>query len=303
MHQNSTEFGQAFQPIKLFRLRCARDDKPLADMDAGNVSMVILDQLSNVIRKNTKNGCLLTREILSFSVTDISDKVVNQYLRDAKDREFWNRLLSHWCTLKQFGSIDSAQIGSLFAASLIGQDGYGVEKAAQFVDKIISSKVMLDNDNTDLNMKSEKSDKFYDNVNINQLKDTQVYQTFVSKSSKTNTLRSQLIDSDEDDDIDKLVVPKAAMQLPNHPIVSPRSVADHFSPAITPRTRTHIYIIRLQLIFHSNKIFVLQARQISDREMEQSIKSTVNSILKSSSSAARDKRPSKRKIDEFKFDR
>jgi hypothetical protein len=197
--------------------------------------MVVLDQLPNVIRKNTKNGCLLTREILSFSVTDISDAVVNKHLKDEKDRELWNRLLSHWCMLKQFGSLASVSVGSLFAASMIGQDGYGLEKAAQFIEKIVNSKVV---DNETENEKSEKttfSDKMHSD---SKLKASQAYQTFVSKSSKTNRLRSPLESEDEDDEINRLVVPKA-MQLPAKPIVSPRSLVDHFSPAITPRTRKH----------------------------------------------------------------
>jgi hypothetical protein len=170
-------------------------------MDAGNVSMVVLDQLRVVVRKQTKNACLFTREILSFSVADISENIVEKYLTDAKDKDLWRRLLRHFCLLKRFCSMDSAILANLFAPSLIAQDGFGAQKAIQFLEKIINASVNThDFDKSD----GRTETSFYDEMHISsKLKDTKTYQNFIMSTGSKKPSRF----SDDEDEIEKIVAP------------------------------------------------------------------------------------------------
>lgn len=178
-----------------------KNDSNLDDMDAGNVSMVVLDQLRVVVRKQTKNACLFTREILSFSVADINENIVEKYIIDAKDKDLWKRLLRHFCLLKRFCSMDSAILANLFAPSLIAQDGFGAQKAIQFLEKIINASV-----NTH---EFDKSDgrtetSFYDEMHVSsKLKDTKTYQNFIMSTGSKKPSRF----SDDEDEIEKIVAP------------------------------------------------------------------------------------------------
>ena len=212
------------------------------DMDAGNVSMVILDQLRVVVRKQTKNGCLFTREILSFSVADISESIVEKHLVETKDKTLWKRLLKHFCLLKRFCSMDSAILANLFAPSLIAQDGFGQQKAIQFLEKIINASIHGNLDFDKSEGKTESS--FYDELHISssKLKDTKTYQNFIMSTGANAKKPSRI--SDDEDEIEKIVAPKpgtrtslmAASKLEpsippviasKAPVLSPRGIASN----------------------------------------------------------------------------
>ena len=179
-----------------------KSDKNLDDMDAGNVSMVVLDQLRVVVRKQTKNSCLFTREILSYSVADISEAIVEKHLSDAKDKELWRRLLRHFCLLKRFCSIDTPILATLFAPRLIAQDGFGEQKAIQFLEKIINASANVAHDFDKSDGRTESS--FYDELHISsKLKDTKTYQNFIMSTSGKKPSRF----SDDEDEIEKIVAP------------------------------------------------------------------------------------------------
>lgn len=190
--------------------RCARENRSLKDMDAGNVSMVVLDQLPNIVRKHTKNACLFTRDLLGFSVTDINEDVVTQHLTQKKDQELWKRLLQHLCLLKRICSVDAPTLSRLFAPALIAQDGYGEQKAIQFLEKIIN----LATYNFDLTDKTEDKTEssFYDELLVNsqsKLKDTKTYQNFINSSKQVKRQQQQRSNSDDEDDIERIVAPKS----------------------------------------------------------------------------------------------
>jgi hypothetical protein len=174
-------------------------------MDAGNISMVVLDQLRVVIRKHTKHACLFTREILSFSVADITENIVERHLTEAKDKELWRRLLKHFCLLKRFCSMDSAILANLFAPSLIAQDGFGTQKAIQYLEKIINASVNVNYDFEKSDGKTESS--FNDDLNVAKLKETKTYQNFIMSN---NSGKKQTRISDEDDEIEKFVAPRGS---------------------------------------------------------------------------------------------
>ena len=168
--------------------------------------MVVLDQLSTVVRKHTKNKCLITREILGYSVTDINEDAFRKHIIDPKDQQLWKRLLQHFCLLKRFNSIDSSTLSNLFAPSLIAEDGFGREKSIQFLEKVIDSAMA----NSELNDKSFSENSIvYDHMHTDpKLKESNLYQNFIQQAGGSQKQMKKQFSDDYDEDIDRLVVPK-----------------------------------------------------------------------------------------------
>lgn len=209
---------------KLEIISLARELKNLDDIDSGNVSMVVLSQLKSVIAKHTKNGCLFTDEILSFSVTDMNEQVVYSHLRDDKDRHLWKRLVSHWCCLKKFGVSDASTLASLFAPCLIKHENYGELKAKQFIEKIINTSSQFD-DEQDFELdpktpRTEPTTSFNELLHSpTQLAESNTYQEFIKKASLER--KPTLLSDEDDESIDQQIIPNK-QSITKLQILSPR---------------------------------------------------------------------------------
>ena len=172
--------------------------------------MIILDQLSGVIKKNTKNKCIFTPDLMGLSVTDINENVVSNYLKDQKDKELWVRLIKHWNYLKRYASIDTYTLAGKFAPSLLGANTTGVEKAIKFLEKIISNNSQHDPLNDSKSVTETSLNQELNLASISKLKESAVYQEFIMNTSQTSQLNKKSHDmEDDDDDIDAMVAPKS----------------------------------------------------------------------------------------------
>jgi hypothetical protein len=220
--------------VKIFRL--ARDNKPLNDIDPADITMIILDQLSGVIKKNTKNKCIFTPDLMGLSVTDINENVVSNYLKDQKDKELWIRLIKHWNYLKRYASIDAYTLAGKFASSLLGANTTGVEKAIKFLEKIISNNSQHDPLNDSKSVTETSLNQELNLVSNSKLKESLVYQDFIMNTSQKSQSHKKSHDmEDDDDEIDAMVAPKSTggsgnsknYVLSNTMIKSPRQPLDY----------------------------------------------------------------------------
>lgn len=172
--------------------------------------MIILDQLSGVIKKNTKNKCIFTPDLMGLSVTDINENVVSNYLKDQKDKELWVRLIKHWNYLKRYASIDTYTLAGKFAPSLLGANTTGVEKAIKFLEKIISNNSQHDPLNDSKSVTETSLNQELILASSSKLKESSVYQDFIMNTSQKSQLNKKSHDvEDDDDDIDVMVAPKS----------------------------------------------------------------------------------------------
>ena len=198
-------------------------------MDSTSVSMVILDQLPNVIKKHTTSKCLFTQDLMGLSVTDIDEETVEMHLTDKKDNEILQRLLRHLNIIKRFGSIETNYLASIFAPAFLGgATTYVQEKATKFLEKIINSFGLLSTPPPERLNDTAKSITESMNQELmlasnSKLKESSFYQEFImNTSTKSKELRFSLDtknikndydddddDDDENDEIDAMVAPLA----------------------------------------------------------------------------------------------
>ena len=183
-------------------------------MDSLNVSMVIKDQLPNVIRNHTTQSCLFDMDLLDESMSDINDNVVRSYLRDRQDLTIWDRLLKHFLMLRKMALIDSLAISQLFAPALVS-DTRRAEKAAKILEKIINQEVdqsdMLSDSVTETSINKELQ-----LASSSKLKHSSAYQQFILNSTQVSNKSNKNVQSDDDnDEIDALVAPKSTASTMN----------------------------------------------------------------------------------------
>lgn len=192
----------------------------LNTMDSAAISMVIQDQLPNVIRKYTTNGCLFTPDLLGYSVNDINENGVRNHLSNATDKDLWEHLFKHFLGLRRMGILDSASIAEIFAPALVGDNLSGKTKASKFLEKIIivSASQMGDPLGESMSFTETSMNKSLQLASSSKLKETSAYQQFIMGStfnSNKSTLKEKNEysddDDDENDDIDALVAPKSAI--------------------------------------------------------------------------------------------
>lgn len=190
-------------------------------MDPADISMVILEQLPNVIRKQTKNKCIFTADLMSLSVADISEQMVSLFLKEDSDIKLWNRLIKHMDFLKRFASMDAAEIARKFAPKFLAFDSIAVEKAIKFLEKILYD-ISKENENRnktvileDTISKTETSLNHELVVASNSnLKESKSYQDFINsgQSGIRKIADDDFYDeSDENDEINEMVSPKPTM--------------------------------------------------------------------------------------------
>lgn len=225
--------------------RQARENKEL-NQDAAEVSMVVLNQMSSVIDKYTKNKCLFSRDLLGLSVADINEQLVAKSLRDESDRRLWRRLVKHWTILCRSNKISASELARLFGPKLIGYSNTTAsEKAVKFVEKIINdAAVSLDGSGGGGGgqFTESKTERSLTETSINQelmmassskLKESSFYQDFIQSTHSSGKLAKPAAkhdDSDEDDDddddddvneaINALVAPKSTLSSGNQTIKS-----------------------------------------------------------------------------------
>ena len=199
--------------IRYLHNRLSRDNKPLNDMDPADVTMVVLDQLPIVIRKHTKNKCLLTSDLMGLSVIDVNENVVSNYLKDKNDNELWQRLIKHWNFLKRLASFDAYDLALKFAPSLLAANSPGIEKAIKFLEKIISYNTLQDPLNESKSMTETSINQDLILASSSKLKESSVYQDFITNTTQQSQKSQQHLRNehgeDDDDDIDELLAPKS----------------------------------------------------------------------------------------------
>ena len=175
--------------------------------------MVIQEQLPNVVRKNTKNGCLFTKDLLGLSLTDINENVIRKNLSDKRDREMFDRLLKHWVVLKRMGQIDSQTIAKIFAPGLLGENKIGHEKAEKFIEKIVNTSVsQIDPLSESKSLTETSINKELLLASNSKLKESSAYQQFIMGSTQSSNKSKKDIDDDDDDEndeIDEILAPKS----------------------------------------------------------------------------------------------
>jgi hypothetical protein len=208
----------------------------LNDIDPADITMVILDQLPGVIKKNTKNKCIFTPDLMGLSVTDINENVVSNYLKDHNDKELFIRLIKHWNYLKRYASIDANTLATKFAPALLGANTVGTEKAIKFLEKIINSNSQHDPLNESKSMTETSLNQELVLASSSKLKESSVYQDFIMNTSQKSQQPFKSHDmEDDDDDIDAMVAPKSTggsgnsknYVLSNTIIKSPRQNLDY----------------------------------------------------------------------------
>lgn len=183
--------------------------------------MVILEQLPHVIRKQTKNKCLFTADLMSLSVADVTDQMVSLFLKEEQDMKLWNRLIKHMNFLKRYASLDIPEIARRFAPTFLGFDSIAVEKAVKFVEKILNDSNRTNETFWNKTVVLEES-RSKTETSLNQelalttnsnLKESDAYKDFINSgqknSQKENVQSSE--ESDEDDEINKLLTPKPTL--------------------------------------------------------------------------------------------
>ncbi len=193
--------------IQNFFFRSAQENKSLEEMDSLKVSMVIKDQLPNVIRNHTSQSCLFDMDLLDESMSDINDNVVRSYLGNKQDLAVWDRLLKHFMMLRKMALIDSFAISQLFAPALVS-DIRRAEKAAKILEKIINQEV----DQSDLlsdSVTETSINKELQLASSSKLKHSSAYQQFILNSTQVSNKSKNVQSDDENDEIDALVAPKS----------------------------------------------------------------------------------------------
>jgi len=193
--------------IQNFFFRSAQENKSLEEMDSLKVSMVIKDQLPNVIRNHTSQSCLFDMDLLDESMSDINDNVVRSYLGNKQDLAVWDRLLKHFMMLRKMALIDSFAISQLFAPTLVS-DIRRAEKAAKILEKIINQEV----DQSDLlsdSVTETSINKELQLASSSKLKHSSAYQQFILNSTQVSNKSKNVQSDDENDEIDALVAPKS----------------------------------------------------------------------------------------------
>lgn len=187
-------------------------------MDSASITMVIQDQLPSVIRKYTTNSCLLSKDLLGYSVSDINEIIVRNSYSSSQDRDFWDHLFKHFLSLKRMASLDSGSIAKIFAPALVGDNVYGVEKAEKFVEKLINLEATKYSDilAESQSFTETSMNKSLQLASSSKLKETSAYQQFImgstNNSNKSTMKKHEYSDEDdENDEIDALVAPKSTM--------------------------------------------------------------------------------------------
>ena len=233
--------------VNYFKNRFANEGNgALNTMDSASISMVIQEQLSNVIRKYTSSSCLFSSDLLGYSVADITESIVRNHLLNNTDRELWNRLFNHFIALRRMAFLDSSTISQIFAASLVDKNSSsGVEKAAKFLEKLINLAANQFSDPlAESHSYTETSiNKSLQLASSSKLKETSAYQQFImsstnnSNKSKKNEFNS---DEDENDEIEGLIAPKSII---SHNTVSSVKFVNNTSPAKGKKGMTLIRFI------------------------------------------------------------
>lgn len=199
----------------------ANDKSSLDDTDPADISMVILEQLPHVIRKQTKNKCLFTADLMSLSVADITDQMVSLFLKEELDMKLWNRLVKHMNFLRRYASLDIPEIARKFAPVFLGFDSIAVEKAIKFVEKILNDSNKPNETFLNKTVVLEESRSKTD-TSLNQelaattnsnLKDSDAYKDFINSGKKSSSKKNSHYsdESDENDEINNLLSPKPTL--------------------------------------------------------------------------------------------
>ena len=180
------------------------------DLDSANITMVIQEQLPNIVRKYTKNGSLFTKDMLGLSLVDVNEKAIGNYLTDRNDKEMFDRLLKHFIVLRRMALMDSQTISKVFAPGLLGQIKYGNEKAEKFIEKIINNAVsQIDPLSESKSLTETSINKELLLASSSKLKESSVYQQFIMGSTHSSNKTKKESDDDENDDIDEILAPKS----------------------------------------------------------------------------------------------
>ena len=155
---------------------------------------------------------------MGLSLTDINENVISNYLKDKKEKTLWHRLVKHWAFLKRVASFDANSLAAKFAPSLLALNGSGLEKAAKFLEKIISQKASHEplNDSKSLTETSLNQELIL--TSNSKLKESSVYQDFIMSITQSTNKQQQHQyqqqqfrndNGEDDDDIDALLAPKS----------------------------------------------------------------------------------------------
>ncbi|RNA30916.1 centrosomal kizuna-like [Brachionus plicatilis] len=231
---------------KLEIIKLANEKSSLDDTDPADISMIILEQLPHVIRKQTKNKCLFTADLMSLSVADVTDQMVALFLKEELDMKLWNRMVKHMNFLKRFASIDIPEIARKFAPAFLGFDLIAVEKATKFVEKILNDSNKHNENLWNKTVVLEESGSKTETT-LNQelaattnskLKESHAYKDFINSEQKISQKENVECDeSDENDEINNLLTSKPTLSLNtnqhnsenknNFILKSPRKTADY----------------------------------------------------------------------------
>ncbi|CAF0725517.1 unnamed protein product [Brachionus calyciflorus] len=204
---------------KLEIIRLASEKMSLDEMDPGDISMVIIEQLPQIVRKQTKNKCLFTTDLMSLSVADVSEQMVSLFLKEDSDIKFWNRIMKHMNFLKRYASIDISEIARKFAPNFLAFDSIAVEKAVKFLEKILNdANKNYENRNKTVVLEESlsKTETSLNNellaASNSNLKESSAYQEFINSGQQSlkKGMNEKFSDdeSDENDEINNLVSPK-----------------------------------------------------------------------------------------------
>ena len=199
-------------------IRLARENKPLDEMDGAEISMVLLDQLPLVIEKNTKNKCLITKDLLGQSLMDLNEQLVWRTLLKHESDEIgrlWERLVKHWSFLSSLSNVEASTLAKLFAPKLLPINSTSSEqqKCIKLLEKIINNNNNNNNNDSSLNPTETSINQELLVASNSKLKESSVYQDFImgnkSKQQMKALNRKSEYESD-DDEIDALVAPKSS---------------------------------------------------------------------------------------------
>lgn len=114
-----------------------QQQQALKEQDPATVSMVILDQLPSTIRRTTVKQCLLTEEILSGNIVDMTVQSISRRIPE-QDRILWDQCMRHLMKLHHDRILSSELIAQKFASALLPeQTAFLQDKAKSLLKHLV----------------------------------------------------------------------------------------------------------------------------------------------------------------------
>ncbi|KAK6997714.1 centrosomal protein kizuna [Biomphalaria glabrata] len=115
-------------------IRKANAEEDLIRVDANLVSMVVLEQISLIVR-NLNQKCLLPKHLLQGDISNLTLNAIRENLT-TETRKLWEVLFSHFSNLVKMVAIEPNELSAIFTPCLVPDESLQ-EKAHQFMCQLL----------------------------------------------------------------------------------------------------------------------------------------------------------------------